>query len=32
VIVEFDLAVRRSGKEYKQQCVAIIETGRRADH
>ena len=26
VIVEFDLAVRRSGKEYKQQCVAIIET------
>ena len=26
VIVEFDLAVRRSGKEYKQQCAAIIET------
>ena len=28
VIVEFDLAGRRlrSGKEYKQQCVAIIET------
>ena len=28
VIVEFDLAGRRlrSGKEYKQQCVVIIET------
>src|SRR5262249_26602299 len=28
VIVEFDLAGRRlrSGKEYKQQCAAIIET------